>query len=328
MKKQLTLLGVVLGMHAYTNAPSASAQAFPVNTWVALTKPGDNAAAKTYTISTSTNPALSAFTAGTTFTAPYDLNGIGMNPVDQMVYGCAYTAVPGQVSSMLNVNLYRISANGTLTNLGKVPKTGLMPTLTSANLGLSVSAEIANFSAGTVDANGTYYYSSIGIDTTGVIKINAYFTSLLSGGSPTLNLTASDLHLFFCWLSNVNTLTPATMPTAPTGYYELDVTNPVIAGSLVSFVNQFNTLFPNNLNNIDGGIQDFAVHPLDSKIYGYVSYNSGGALVGQPVSFTAPAVSGGLAVVSSIGTTPNTTPGEDIAGVQFDEFGNFYGLFQ
>lgn len=327
MKKSLTLLGVVLCMHAYTNAPTASAQAFPTNTWVALTKPGDNAAAKNYTISTSTNPALSIFTAGASFTSPYDLNGIGMNPVDQLIYGCAYTGNSAQPSSMLNVNLYRINAAGTLTSLGKLPKTGLMPNITSATLGISVSAEIPNFSAGTVDANGTYYYSSIGIKQSGVNKINAYFTSLLGGGSPTLNLAASDLRLFFCWLSNVSTLTSGTMPTSPTGYYELDVTNPVITGSLVSFVNQFNALFPGNLNNIDGGIQDFAVNPIDFKIYGYVSYFSGANLVGQPISFTAPATPGALAIVSSIGTTPNTTPGEDVAGVQFDEFGNFYGLF-
>lgn len=321
MKKQLTLLGVVLCMHAYTNAPVASAQAFPVNTWVALTKAGTNSAAKNYRISTSTNPALATFTAGTAFTAPYDLNGIGMNPVDHFVYGCAYTGNTAQPTTMLNVNLYRISAGGTLTNLGKLPTTGLAANIPSPG-GASIKAEVPNFSAGTVDANGTYYYSTIRIKTTGVNKILNYYAF----GTP-LALTASDLQLYFCWLSNVSTLTSGTMPTTPTGYYELDVTNTVINGSLVSFVNQFNALFPNNLNNIDGGIQDFAVNPLDFKVYGYVSYFSGANLVGQPVSFTAPVAPGGLAVVSSIGTTPNTTPGEDIAGVQFDEFGNFYGLF-
>lgn len=326
MKKSLTLLGVVLCMHAYTNAPTASAQAFPVNTWVALTKAGNNSAAKNYTLSTSTNPALPVFTTAATFTSPYDLNGIGMNPVDQYIYGCAYTGNTAQPSSMLNVNLYRIASNGTLTDLGKLPKTGLMPTITAANTGISIKAEVANFSAGTVDANGTYYYSSIGIKQTGVDKINAYFTSLFAGGTPTLNLTSSDLRLFFCWLSNVNTRTSSTMPATPTGYYELDVTNPVIAGSLVSFVTQFNTLFPSNLNNLDGGIQDFAVSPIDFKVYGYVSYFQGANLIGQPVSFTAPTTAGALAVVSSLGTA-NTAPGVDIAGVQFDQFGNFYGLF-
>lgn len=326
MKKSLTLLGVVLCMHAYTNAPTASAQAFPVNTWVALTKAGNNSAAKNYTLSTSTNPALPVFTSAATFTSPYDLNGIGMNPVDHYIYGCAYTGNTSQPSSMLNVNLYRIASNGTFTDLGKLPKTGLMPSITSSTLGISVNAEIPNFSAGTVDANGTYYYSSIGIKQSGVNKINAYFASLLSGGSPTLNLAVSDLRLFFCWLSNVSTMTSSTMPSAPTGYYELNVSNPVITGSLVSFVTQFNALFPNNLNDLDGGIQDFAVSPIDFKVYGYVSYFQGGNLIGQPVSFTAPTTAGALAVVSSLGTA-NTTPGVDIAGVQFDEFGNFYGLF-
>lgn len=327
MKKSLTLLGVVLCMHAYTNAPSASAQAFPVNTWVALTKAGDNAAAKNYTISTSTNPALPVFIPGATFTSPYDLNGIGMNPVDHYIYGCAYTGNTAQPSSMLNVNLYRIASNGTFTDLGKLPKTGQMPTLTSAQLGITVNLEVPNFSAGTVDANGTYYYSSIGIKESGKNKIQAYYAGVLTGNPVPLTLTVSDLRLFFCWLSNVSTMTSSTMPSAPTGYYELDVSNPVINGSLVSFVNQFNTLFPNNLNNIDGGIQDFAVNPIDFKVYGYVSYFQGANLVGRPVSFTAPTVSGALAIVSSLGTTANTIPGVDIAGVQFDEFGNFYGLF-
>ncbi len=327
MKKSLTLLGVVLCMHAYTNAPTASAQAFPVNTWVALTKAGNNAAAKNYTISTSTNPALPVFTPGVTFTSLYDLNGIGMNPIDHYIYGCAYTGNTLQPSSMLNVNLYRIGLNGGLTDLGKLPKTGQMPTLTSTEMGITVNLEVPNFSAGTVDANGTYYYSSIGIKESGKNKIMAYYLGVATNNPVPLNLTVSDLRLFFCWLSNVSTMTSSSMPSAPTGFYELNVSNPVINGSLVSFVNQFNTLFPNNLNNIDGGIQDFAVNPIDFKVYGYVSYFQGPNLVGQPVSFTAPTTAGALAVVSSIGAAPNTTPGVDIAGVQFDQFGNFYGLF-
>lgn len=321
MKKSLTLLGVVLCMHAFTNAPSASAQAFPVNTWVALTKPGNNSAAKNYTISTSTNPALPNFTAGTTFTSQFDLNGIGMNPVDHYVYSCAYTGDTSFPSTMLNVNLFRISASGGLTNLGKLPTTGLADAIPTPG-GAQIKAEIPNFSAGTVDANGTYYYSTIRIKQSGVNKILLHYAF-----NTPLVLTVSDLQLYFCWLSNVSTMTAATMPTAPTGYYELDVTNPVINGALVSFTNQFNTLFPANLNNIEGGIQDFAVNPIDFKVYGYVSYFQGGNLVGRPVSFTAPATPGALAIVSSVGTITNTTPGVDIAGVQFDEFGNFYGLF-
>lgn len=324
MTKKITLLGVMACAHAILFNPGANAQTntFPDDTWIALTKPGNVDAAKNYTLYTSDSAGASTFTALASFTSPQDILGCGINPIDNYIYGTGYAGNPSTMSSILNVDLFRITSTGALTNLGRLPVTGTAPDMTSNFFNITLSAEITNFSAGTVDADGRYYYTTIALTPAGVNKVNAYFSS-----ATPLNLVASNLRMYICWINNAQTLNGTNMPSAPSGYYELNTSNPVIQGALGDFVTQFNSLFPLNINDIEGGIQDFAVHPTNGNVYAYISYhNTSNQLVGRPVSFTTP-LANQTSTVTTIGSTINTTPGVDIAGVQFAQNGNFYGLF-
>lgn len=329
MNRKATLTGVLACASAILFTCAVHSQTLPVNNWIAVTKPGTITSPLNYTIATSTTPASTSFTTLTSFTPTRDINGIGINPKDSLLYGSAYTGNFAVVTSMLNVNFYRMNASGVLTNLGKLPTTGKSPNITGLGTGNTVRAEIPNFSAGTLDADGRYYYTTIGIKPSGVTKIQTYFAvAAVNPNPPNLNLTTSDLRLFFCWLDNVKDMADSTdMPTAPTGYYELNFSNGNVTTALQGFLNSFNPLFPDSLNYVEGGIQDFAVHPINSRVYGYITYNSAGNLVGRPMVFNAPAVGDTITSIATVGTTINTTPGFDVAGVQFDNLGNFYGLF-
>lgn len=330
MNRKATLTGVLAFANAILFTCAVHSQTLPVDTWIAVTKPGIITSPNNYTIATSTTPASTNFTTLTSFTPTRDINGIGINPKDSLLYGAAYVGNFNVISSMLNVNFYRLNANGVMTNLGKLPTTGKSPFITSSTLGISVRAEIPNFSAGTLDADGRYYYTNIGIKQSGVNKILQYFT-IVNTTNPNykLNLTTSDLRLFFCWLDNVKNMTDSTtMPTAPSGFYELNFSNANVTTALQSFLTSFNNLFPDSLNFVEGGIQDFAVHPINSRVYGYIAYNNASNnLVGRPMVFNAPNPGDTITAISTVGTTINAVPGYDVAGVQFDDAGNFYGLF-
>ncbi len=177
---------------------SATAQtAFPASTPLAITKPGTSTAARNYTVSSSTNTgSATAFSAVATFTPAYDINGIGLNPIDNKLYGAGYTGNPDTGNAMLRVNLFRVGANGVVKNLGKLPVSGALPAITAANLNLR--PEIPNYSAGTIDASGKYYYTTVGLKQTGQTKlVDAYIAYLLDHSTPsTLNLDTTDIRLF------------------------------------------------------------------------------------------------------------------------------------
>ncbi|RYZ29234.1 MAG: T9SS type A sorting domain-containing protein, partial [Sphingobacteriales bacterium] len=109
-----------------------------------------------------------------------------------------------------------------------------------------------------------------------------------------------------------------------TGYYEIDFSNVALTASLNAFLTQVNGMYP-NVFDADGGIQDIAFNPTNGMIYGYMSYPSGASVIGRAVTLSAP--SGGMSVATPVGTTLNTVPGQEAAGVQFDIAGNMFTLF-
>lgn len=327
MTKLYAFAGVAL-IAALCTTQATAQSAFPANTPLAVTKPGNGAATPTYTVSSSTNTSsASAFNTTTTFTSAVDINGVGLNPIDNKLYGAGYTGTTDTPNTILRVNLYRIGANGVVANMGKLPNSGQSPLITLLNL--NIRAEIVNYTAGTVDLTGKYYYTTVGLKQSGVDKlIGAYINYITHVGSTAPNLDTTDIRLFVCWINNINNLTGSNMPTTVAGYKELNFSNPAVRASVQNLLNNMNTGFPGNLATLDGGLQDFAIHPLNGKIYGYISYPSGGNLVGRPVVF-APTIGSSttLSVITPVGTQVNTVPGVEVAGLQFDATGNFYGLF-
>lgn len=304
-KMKPILLLATMGMLVNAGAQTA----FPPGTNVALTKPGMNSAAKVYTIYTSTNASnATGFTAGVTINPTYDINGIGLNPVDNLVYGASFVGADNTVNNNVGVSLRRLGADGTMIDLGLLPTTG------------QTGVEFPNFSAGTISTNGAYYYMTFGLKPSGITKY------LLASIVP-LNLNANDVRMFLCWVNNVSAL-PANagnnIAGGISGFYELNFSNTDITAAINAFLTQVNASYP-DVYNADGGIQDLAISPIDAKVYGYISYPSGSNTVGRPVVMNAPVA--GIAAILPVGTTVNTVPNQEVAGVQFDAAGNFYGLF-
>lgn len=309
MKNHLPKALIILGITAF----SAQAQTpFPTGTNVAISKPGLNAAAKVYTIYTSTVASSATFTQGVTFTPAYNINGIGLNPIDNLVYGAAFTGNSNSFATAFNVSLFRVGANGVQVDLGMLPLTG------AAGSG---TLEFVNFSAGTVSVDGKYYYMTYAVIPSATARISL---RIANGLQP--DLTAADLKMYICWKSAVNTLpsNPGGSIATVSGYYEINYSNPDITAGVNAFLAQVNANYP-NVYDSDGGIQDFAINPTNSLIYGYISYPSGANLVGRAVSLNAPVA--GVSTATPVGTTVNTVPNQEAAGVMFDASGNFYTLF-
>lgn len=308
MKRNNLLLLVAIGA-----ALTASAQApFPPGTNVAIAKPGMNSAAINYQIYTSTAASSSVFTPGANVTTSSNINGIGINPLDNMVYGAAFTGNSNDISTATETSLFRVGSDGVTVNLGKMPLTG------GAGSG---STEFVNFSAGTVSSNGIYYYTTYALKPGVTTRI---LTRMLAGLAP--DLTAADLRMFFCWKDGLASLAsnPGGSIASVTGYYELDFSHPDVTAAMNAFLAQVNANYP-NVYNADGGLQDIAINPTTTSVYGYISYPSGGSTVGRPVVMNPPV--NGISTVTPVGTTVNTTPGQEAAGLQFDNAGNLYALF-
>lgn len=282
---------------------------FPQDTYVTITKKGMNTAAKNYTIYTSTSP-MSGYTTGPSMNLSHDLNGIGLNSIDNFVYGAAYVGNDNTVNNNFGVSLYRVGANGQFDDLGLLPTTG------------QNSVELISFSAGTMTNEGSYYFTSIGVKPSGVSKL---LNSQLFG-TP-LNLDASDIRLYVCWIDDVATLpaSPGTNINRSTGFYEVDFNNASMTMAINNFLAEVNAEYP-NVYNADGGIQDIAISPIDGKIYGYITYPDGTDVVGRPIVLSE-LNANGLVPAEPVGSTINTEPGQEIAGIAFNETGNLYGLF-
>jgi hypothetical protein len=310
MKQRNFLLSIAVAMSATLTAQAQTP--FPTGTNVVISKPGMNSAAINYQIYTSTAANSSVFTPGANVTTTSNINGIGLNPLDNMVYGAAFTGNSNNISTAFDVSLYRIGADGVTVDLGKLPLTG------GAGSG---STEFVNFSAGTVSSDGTYYYTTYALKPGVLPRI---MLRLASGLQP--DLTADDLKMYFCWKTGLTSLASNAggSISGVTGYYELDFSNADVTAAMNAFLTQVNASFP-SVYNADGGLQDIAINPIGTKVYGYISYPSGGSTVGRPVVMNPPV--NGISTVTPVGTAVNTTPGQEVAGLQFDNAGNFYGLF-
>lgn len=299
--------------------------AFPYNTSVVLAKAGSNNAAADYTLYTTTTPSsATAFTAGPTISFDANVNGIGLNAPDRLLYGAAYRD-PGTPTVLTDdVSLYRIGADGAYVNLGLLPVTGQGAPIPIAG-GV---AEFINFSAGTMTSDGSYVYMTIALKQSGVNKL----LQSQAFGTP-LNLTSNDIRSFIATISNVASL-PATpgvpLAAAPTSYYELVTTDPKVAAGMDGFLQDINQNFP-NVSWSNGGIQDIDIDPVNGLVYAYLNYQdpspSGQSVdvVGFPIVFSAPV--SGTSTITSVGNIINQVPDQEVAGIGFDPLGNLYALF-
>lgn len=308
MKKNTTLMMGIIALSASV-ALNVNAQLpkFAPNTYVSLSKKGMNSSAKVYQLGQTTDPTTGTFTMGATFSMGYNMNGIGLNSKDSLLYGASWTGENNTAANALNVNLYRMGTNGAYQDLGPLPVSG------------QNSIEFINFSAGTMH-NGRYYYTSYGFTSTGAGKLIA----ATMFGVP-LNLTPSDIIGYILWIDNVHLLTGAT-PAIVTGFATLNMNNPQINAAFQAYLNEINASYP-NVYNADGGLQDIDINPATGMIYGYISYPNGGNIVGQPITFSLP--SGGSSTITPVGSTVNTSPNKELAGLMFsnDAPNDLYALF-
>lgn len=305
MKNKFTfILTIVLLLGSYFALEAQTA--FSPKLYVAITKPGMNTAAKNYTIYTSSSPS-SGYTSTVSFTPSQDINGMGLNPVDNFVYGAAFIGAQS-ASTDIDVALYRIGADGNYVDLGLLPLIGNDP------------MRLVNYNGGTVSQDGKYYYIAIGVKSSGLSKF-------VSGNIN--QITTEDIDFYIAWVDDVSSL-PANSGNKITntgGSFLLDVSDPSVKAAYNQYLQAMLASYP-NVQDADGGIQDLAISPVNTNIYGYITYPDGnGNTVGRPVRIAPPA-SGGLTVpVTIVGTTINTQPGVEMDGVTFDENNIFYGFF-
>jgi hypothetical protein len=286
---------------------------FPTGTSVVIAKPGTNTAPINYKIYTNTTPSSGIFVPGANVTTSANINGIGLNQMDNLVYGAAFTGNSNNINTAFDVSLYRIGSDGATVDLGKLPTSGV------AGAG---AIEFVNFSAGVVGTNGNYYYTTFAIKAPAVTRI----LNRQAMGLPP-DLTAADMRMFYCWKSGINVLPPNSgnnIAGGVTGFYELDFSDVNVTAGINAFLAQVNAAYP-NVYDADGGLQDIAINPANGQTYGYMSYPSGGSTVGRPVIMGTPVA--GVAPITPVGSTVNTMPGQEIDGLQFDATGNLYGIF-
>lgn len=299
----LTIIGTISLSGAFAQAP------FPANVTVGISKPGMNSAAKNYIIYTTADASNGTYAQGVSFTPTHDINGIGLNQTDHLVYGAAYVGNDNTENNLHGVSLKRIGSDGIMVDLGLIPVTG------------QTGVEFPNFSAGTVGTDNTYYYTTMGLKPSGMNKL-----AVAQASSTQPDLNASDIRLFFCWINNLSgrTVNAGASMGAVTGFYELDFSNASVTEAINAFLVQVNNNYP-DIYNADGGIQDIAVSPLNNRVYGYISYPQGTNTVGRPVIMGPPV--NGVTTITPVGGTVNAIPGQEVSGVTFDQAGNFYGLF-
>lgn len=286
---------------------------FPAGTSVVIAKPGMNNAPINYKIYTNTTPSSGVFVPGANVSTSANINGIGLNQMDNLVYAAAFTGNSNDISTAFDVSLYRIGSDGAIVDLGKLPGAGV------AGPG---SIEFVNFSAGVVSTTGNYNYTTFAIKGAAVTRI----LNRQAQGLPP-DLTAADMRMFYCWKSGISALpSNSGNPIAGgvTGFYELDFSDADVTAAINAFLTQVNAAYP-NVYDADGGLQDIAINPANGSTYGYMSFPGGGSTVGRPVIMGTPVA--GIAPITPVGTVVNTTPGQEIDGLQFDAAGNMFGIF-
>ncbi len=136
---------------------------------------------------------------------------------------------------------------------------------------------------------------------------------------------------YLCRLDNIKNLPPnlgGNAASAPSATFPLDLTsNPDVNSALQAFLNDINANFPTAFQ-ADGGLQDIDFNPINGKLYGYISYPDAGTTVGRPIEFVPATVGGSSGYrIETVGTTVNTQPGQELAGLMVSLTGKMYGLF-
>lgn len=310
MKKIFILTSSLLISSIAVNAQTA----FGTTEYVAITKPGMNNATRDYTIYTAPNSNPNSYTSLFTLAAnTFDINGIGKNPIDNLVYGARFLAVDNTTSQNYDVNLFKIGADATIVNLGKLRVSG------------ENGIEFVSPNSGTVAENGKYFYLSFGLKPSGIAKI-----AIQAGTSNPLDLDTSDVVGYLCYIKDIQTLpsvaTTTDIQPSRFGYTKLNMGDEDVRDALQTFLDDVNAQYP-NVYNADGGIQDLAISPIDRKMYGYISYpGANNTIVGRPIVFNTD-VTTSISSVVPIGTTINSAPNCEITGLQFDDNGDMMGMF-
>lgn len=323
MKKYFTPAIAAIASLALTTDVAAQMVRFNPYTFVSLSKAGMNAANPYYFLYTTTTPENNNFTLQASFQLPVtagqtlDINGIGLNAHDSLLYGASWnSAMANFVSMAYASSLYRIDNTGATEDLGYLPvPAGSAP------------LKFVNFAAGTIDSAGSYYYISYGFKPSGLTKLQAKVTN----PSLALNLDVDDLVGYLCRIDNVKDLpvNPGMgIAPFPSAQFSLDFSsNASVAASLQAYLDDINANFP-AVFNADGGIQDIDFNPLNGKLYGYISYPSGGTTVGRPIEFIDAIVEGAPGYrIEPLGTEVNAQPGQELAGLAISSSGQMYGLF-
>jgi len=330
--KRIQLLCVAMSI--LTAGISFAQTQFPAETAVALSKPGPNSAAPNYTIFTIPNTGMgnaTGFTAGVTVNfSPRNVNGIGLNETDRLLYAAAYSDNGTPENLADDVHLYRIGADGVYQNLGILPITGQGANVLGTNL------EYINFSAGTV-YDDKYIYTVIALKNN-FASISKVVATLFGGA---LNLNADDIDIYVAEIDNISSLT--SVPAVPSRYYRMDISNLRVKEAINAFLQDFNDNFNSggatfedkllSATRTNGGFQDIDINPADEALYTYINYpdptpeHSNVDVVGFPVKATLNSL-GTEYVATPIGTITNEEPSQEIAGLAFDKTGaHLYGLF-
>lgn len=288
--KKFTLLFAFIATHFLTKAQTP----FPAGTnYVYIGASGKNASTDPLMIYTATNPASGQFTNGLQVTGTTEkINGAGLNAVDNFLYGISFP----NGAAVTRANMYRIGADGAAVSVGTI----------SAPFDPAYPAAIAfiNTTSGVVTPNNTYY-----------------FTAYLYKGSPTvIPYQTANFDVYVGEIQGISKLSANSTTATNVIYHKLDYSNAVLTTAFQSFLNQFDYQNP---SNSDGGFEDIAFSPVDGKMYSYVSYpDANGALVGSLVT-----VDPATWTVTPVGTTANTAPGTEVAGLMFDTRAKLYMVF-
>lgn len=298
-----TLLCAALLSYTLSAAGQALVPSPFTQPYVYVGRAGLTNSTRTFQIFTSPNTTVSNFTGGTALIpAPPGtprINGIGYNRADNLLYGLSYPNAP--ISQ--NVSVYRVGANGVMVRLGIL------------NPPEDINYGTFNTTAGTVDGLGCLW-----------------LTVITSQVQPGPNLMPGDLKLYMVRVRSVHDL-----PTPPNNYgtnvipvdfFELDVSDTALQVAGDAFVRSI--VNSGSVTGATGGLEDFALNPMDGKFYSFVSYpnpNDTTEVLGRPVSIDMSTLK--LRVVGTVTNSPsfNGAPNDDIVGTYFDPLGNMFILY-
>lgn len=318
MKKVSFLLGITIFILMTSLGVDVMAQTpFALGNEVAITKRGMNSATPAYSIYLNPTPTVSgAFTklVDIPTNTTRDINGIGLNPDDRLIYAAAYDPSMGgtPLDFTDDVNLLRIGADGSFTDLGH------LPFVSSGG-----SYQYINSAVGAVTSSGSYVYMTIALTNDGVTKVSQWYFGGQPAGGP--GLTLSDIRGFIAQIDNVSTLSSA--PVSPSSSQEIDFTSdPNVQTAFQAYVNDLNAKFP-DIGNLNGGIKDIDFDN-SGKFYAYLDYpqsTGSNSILGFAVTLGTPA--NGKTPMQQEGTIINSAPGTESDGLAFDDAGNLNILF-